>query len=93
MADHFEVLGTPSASERYGNDFFIGIATSVKDTVTSCIEDLSGVLNEPLQYDEVECVCSQLKPGITGVSIDYEDIRFAGQICGFFASIDLSRVA
>ena len=64
--------------------FFTGIAKSVKDTVTSCIEDLSGVLNEPLQYDEVECVCSQLKPGITGVSIDYEHIRFAGQICGFF---------
>ena len=29
-------------------------------------------------YDEVECVCSQLKPGVTGVSIDYEHIRFAG---------------
>ena len=27
---------------------------------------------------EVERVCSQLKPGVTGVSIDYEHIRFAG---------------
>ena len=77
-ADHFEALGTPSVSARYDNDVFNRIATSVKDIFTSFIEDPSGVLNEPLQYDEVECVCSQLKPGVTGVSIDYEHIRFAG---------------
>ena len=77
-ADHFEALGTPSVSARYDNDFCTRIATSVKDILTSCIEDPSGVLNEPLQYDEVECVCSRLKPRVTGVSIDYEHIRFAG---------------
>ena len=77
-ADHFEALGTPSVSARYDNDFCTRIATSVKDILTSCIEDPSGVLNEPLQYDEVECVCSQLKPRVTGVSNDYEHIRFAG---------------
>ena len=77
-ADHFEALDTPSVSARYDNDFFARIATSVTDILTSCIEDPSGVLNEPLQYDEVECVWSQLKPGVTGVSIDYEHIRFAG---------------
>ena len=71
-------LGTPSVSARYDNDFCSRIATSVKDILTSCIEDPSGVLNEPLQYDEVECVCSQLKPGVAGVSIDYEHIQFAG---------------
>ena len=74
-ADHFEALGTPSVSARYDNDFCTRIATSVKDILTSCIEDPSGVLDEPLQYDEVNCVCSHLKPG---VSIDYEHIRFAG---------------
>ena len=74
-ADHFKALGTPSVSARYDNDFCTRIATSVKDILTSCIEDPSGVLNEPLQYDEFECVCSQLKPG---VSTDYEHIRFAG---------------
>ena len=74
-ADHFEALGTPSVSARYDNDFCTRIATSIKDILSSCIEDPSGVLNEPLQCDEVECVCSQLKPG---VSIDYEHIRFAG---------------
>ena len=77
-ADHFEALGTPSVSPRYDNNFFTRIATSVKDILASCIENPSGVLNEPLQYDEVECVCSQLKPGVTGVSIDYKHIRFAG---------------
>ena len=76
-ADHFEALGTPSVSARYDNDFCTSIATSVKAIFTSCIEDPPVVLNEPLQYDEVECVCSQLKPGVTGVSIDYEHIRFA----------------
>ena len=37
---------------------FTRIATSVEDIFTSCIEDPSGVLNEPLQYDEVECALS-----------------------------------
>ena len=46
-ADHFEALGTPSVSTRY-NDFCTRIATSIKDILTSCIEDPSGVLNEPL---------------------------------------------
>ena len=73
-ADHFEALGSPSVSARYDNDFCTRISTSVKDILTSCIEDPSGVLNEPLQYDEVECVCSQLKPWVTGISIDYEHI-------------------
>ena len=78
MLLYFEALCTPSVSARYDNDFCTRIATSVKGILTSCIEDPSGVLNEPLQYNEVECVCSQLKPRVTGVSIDYEHIRFAG---------------
>ena len=44
-ADHFEALGTPSVSELYDNDFCTRIATSVKDILTSCFEDPSGVLN------------------------------------------------
>ena len=67
-----------SVSARYGNNLCTRIATSVKDILTSCIEDPSGILNEPLQYDEVECVYSQLKPGVTDVSIDYGHIRFVG---------------
>ena len=75
-ADHFEALG-PSVSVRY-NGFLTRVTTSVKDLFNSCTDNLSGVLNEPLQYYEIERVCSQLKPGVTGVSIDYEHIRFAG---------------
>ena len=76
--DHFEALGTPSVSARHDNDFCTRIATSVKYILTSFIEDPSGVLNEPLQDDEVECVCSRLKLGVTSVSLDYEQVRFAG---------------
>ena len=76
-AGHFEALGTPSVSPRYDDDYFTHIA-SVKDIFTSCIEDPSGIFNEPLQDGEVECVCSQLKLGVTSVSIDHEHIRFAG---------------
>ena len=75
---------TSSVSVRYDNDFLTRVTTSVKDIFNSCTEDPFGVLNEPLQYYEVERVCSQLKPGATGVSIDYEHIRFAGQIFVFY---------
>ena len=61
--DHFEALGTPSVSVRYDNDFLIRVTTSVNDILSSYTEDPSGVLNEPLQYYELERVCSQLKPG------------------------------
>ena len=44
----------------------------------TCFEDPSGVLNEPLAYEEVARVCSRLKPGVSGVLIDYEHIRFGG---------------
>ena len=90
-ADHFEALGTISVSVQYDNDFLTGVTTSVKDIFNSCTEDPSGVLNEPLQYYEVEQVCSQLKPGVTGVSIDYEHIRFARPNLGFIAS-DVPRL-
>ena len=76
-ADHFEALGTPSVSVRYDNDSLTHVTTSVKDIFNSCTEDASEVINEPLQYYEVERVSSQLKPGVTGVSIDSEHIRFA----------------
>ena len=38
----------------------------------------SGVLCEPLVYEEVSSVCVILKTGICGVKIDYENICFAG---------------
>ena len=43
-----------------------------------CSEDPSGALCAPLEHEEVARVCSSLKPGVSGVSIDYEHVRFAG---------------
>ena len=42
--------------------------------------EFPGNLNEPLQYQEVFNVCSKLKPGVSGVLIDYEHVRFGGPI-------------
>ena len=36
------------------------------------------MLNEPPVCEEVARVCSRLKPGVSGVLIDYEHIRFGG---------------
>ena len=44
----------------------------------SFLTDPSGVLSEPLGYEEIAHVCSTLKLGVSGVEIDYEHIRFAG---------------
>ena len=45
---------------------------------TSRTDDPSGLLSGPLQYEEVARVCSQLKPWVCGVLIDYEYVKFAG---------------
>ena len=37
-----------------------------------------GLSCEPLDHDEVACVCSKLKLGVTGLCVDYEHIRFVG---------------
>ena len=77
-ADHFEVLGTPSDCVAFNNVFFSRVSERVKSIYQTCIDDPSGVLCEPLQYEEVAAICSKLKPGVSGVMIDYEHIRFAG---------------
>ena len=77
-ADHFEALGTPSSNTNYDNNFFDKVTTSVKEIFESCIRDPSGVLSEPLTYEEVVKVCSNLKFGVSGVCVDYEHIRYGG---------------
>ena len=54
------------------------MTTNVQEIFTSFTDDPSGVLSGPLQYEEVARVCSQLKPGVCGVLIDYEHVKFAG---------------
>ena len=77
-ADHFKELGTPSENTQLDSDFLTRVTTNVQEIFTSCTDDPSGVLSGPLQYEEVARVCSQLKPGVCGVLIDYEHVRFAG---------------
>ena len=57
---------------------FSRVVSCVREIFDSCTNILFGVLCEPLDYDEVACVCSKLKLGVTGLCIDYERIRFAG---------------
>ena len=62
--NHFEALGTPFASSNFDNDFYDRVTTHVQDIFINCNEESSGVLKEPLRYEEVAKVCSRLKRGI-----------------------------
>ena len=77
-ADHFGELGIPSENTQFDSDFLTCVTTTVQEIFTSCTDDPSRVLSGPLQYEEVARVCSQLKPGVCGVLIDYEHLKFAG---------------
>ena len=75
--NHFETLGTPSNSESFDSNFLARVTASVEDIFKICSEDPAGALCAPLEYEEVARVCSILKPGVSGISLDYEHIRFA----------------
>ena len=77
-ADHFEALGTPTENEYFDNAFLSHVVSGVCEIFDSCTYNPFGVLCEPLDHDEVACVCSKLKLGVTGICIDYEHIHFAG---------------
>ena len=63
-ADHFEALGTPTVSLNFDNQFANLILTHIQNIFQNCINDPTGALNEPLTYEEVEGVCSNLNPGV-----------------------------
>ena len=77
-ADHFEALDTPTENEYFDNAFLSRVVSGVREIFDSCTNNPFGVLCEPLDYDEVACVCSKLKLRVTGLCTDYEHIRFAG---------------
>ena len=56
-ADHFKALGTPIVSLNFHNEF----ANSISTHIQNCINDHTGGLNEPLTYEEVASVCSNLR--------------------------------
>ena len=62
-ADHFEALGTPSENEHFNNVFLNRVFSGFLEIFNSCTNSPFGVLCEPLDYDEVACVCSKLKLG------------------------------
>ena len=49
-ADHFEALGTPMAGMGFDDNFCARITNRVEEIFEICVEDPSGVLNEPLVY-------------------------------------------
>ena len=80
-ADHFEALGTHLAGMGFDDNVYARIPNGVKEMFEICVEDPSGVLNEPLVYEEVGRVYSGLKPEVSGVLTDYEHIRHFGSTC------------
>ena len=61
LSENFSAKRCSSVSVRYNNDFLTRVTTSVKDIFNSRAEDPYGVLNEPLQYYEVEQVFLTVK--------------------------------
>ena len=76
--NHFEALGTPSNSQNFDSNFLARVTASVEDIFKICSEDPARALCTPLEYEKVSRVCSNLKPGVSGISLDYEHIFFAG---------------
>ena len=78
MGDHFEALGTSTVSLNFDNEFANSISTHIQNIFQNRVNDPTGALNEPLTYEEVASVCSNLKLGVSGVSMDYEHVGYAG---------------
>ena len=69
-ADHFEALGTPTASLNFDNEFANSISTHIQNIFQNFMK--------PLTCEEVAGVCSNLKLGVSGVSLDYEHAGYTG---------------
>ena len=65
-------------NDNFDNNFCANIFNRNREAFESCMDDPSGDLCEPFVYEEVESACASVKSGISGVEVDYEDIRFAG---------------
>ena len=85
--NHFDALGTPWNSENFDSNFLALVTASVGDIFKICSEDPARALCTPLKYEEVARVSSSLKPGVSGVSLDYEHIRFTGPLSAPFIFI------
>ena len=77
-ADHFEALVTPTVNLNFDNEFADLMSAHVQNIFQNCTSDSTGALSGPLTYEEVASVCSNLKPRVSGVFLDYEHIHYAG---------------
>ena len=77
-ADHFEELGTSDLHMDYDNNFAARVSAYVVNFCQTCLDHPVDVLSELLSFEEVAKVCSSLKSGISGITLDYEHIRFSG---------------
>ena len=64
----------------FDNEFANSISTHIQNIFQNFSNDPTGALNEPLTYEEVAGVRSNLKPGVSGVSLDYEHVGYAGPL-------------
>ena len=62
----------------FDNEFANSISTHIQNIFQNCFNDPTGALNRAPTYKEVAGVCSNLKAGISGVSLDYEHVGYAG---------------
>ena len=66
-ADHFEALVTTTVRLNFDNEFANSISSHIQNIFQNCINDPTEALNEPLTYEEIDSVCSNLKPRVSGV--------------------------
>ena len=79
-AVHFEVLGTTTVSLNFDNEFENSISSHVQNIFQNCINDPMEALNELLTCEKVADVRSNLKPLVSGVSLDCEHVGYAGPL-------------
>ena len=85
-ADHFEALGTPTVILNFDNKSADLISTHIQNIFQNCINDPTGALNEPLTCGEVASICSNLRPGVSGVLIGLRTLTIVKQTNSFMPS-------
>ena len=70
-------MGIPSENAHIDNGLLDTVARGVQEIFISCTNDCTGALSQPLEYEEVAHICTNLKARVSGVSIEYEHTRFA----------------
>ena len=62
----------------FDNEFANSISAHVQNIFQNCVNNPTGALSELLTCEDVSGVCSNLKPGVSCVSLDYKHVGYAG---------------